>query len=101
MRSGHVMHRYPHRLLEGRTPSFSYSTDGAEMGKLMVAEGLGATVLPGFSMAGDPPERGGAITDRPLEEDTEVLLVIPRRRSGSVPQAARDLHKIFMRRANA
>ena len=51
------MHRYVHRLLDGRAPSFSYSTDGAEMGKLMVAEGLGATVLPDFSVIGDPLEQ--------------------------------------------
>ncbi|MFD9218999.1 hypothetical protein ACFWDI_02945 [Streptomyces sp. NPDC060064] len=49
MRSGYLMHRYVHRLLDG-CASFSYSTDGAEMGKLMVAEGLGATVLPDFSV---------------------------------------------------
>ncbi len=42
MRAGYVMHRYIHRLLHDEIPEFSYSTDGAEMGKLMVAEGLGA-----------------------------------------------------------
>ena len=100
MRAGYVMHRFVHRLLNGRAPTFSYSTDGAEMGKLMVAEGLGATVLPDFSIVGDPLERSGAITWRPLAADrTEVLLVIQRRRSGSVPRAARDLHDIFVRRA--
>ncbi|RSO14966.1 LysR family transcriptional regulator [Streptomyces sp. WAC 06725] len=100
MRSGYVMHRYVHRLLRGRTPSFSYSTDGAEMGKLMVAEGLGATVLPDYSVLGDPLERSGAITCRPLADDaTEVRMVIQRRRTGSVPRAARDLHAIFVRRA--
>ncbi|MEV5982891.1 LysR family transcriptional regulator [Streptomyces sp. NPDC052114] len=40
MRAGYVMHRYIHRL-HGPTPSFAYAADGAEMGKLMVAEGLG------------------------------------------------------------
>src|SRR3954469_17944678 len=100
MRAGYVMHRYIHRLLAGRTPVFSYSTDGAEMGKLMVAEGLGATVLPDFSVLGDPLERGGMITWRPLAEDsTRVLLVLQRRRSGSLPRAARDLHRIFVQRA--
>ncbi|MFB1049011.1 LysR family transcriptional regulator [Streptomyces chrestomyceticus] len=100
MRSGYVMHRYVHRLLRGRTPSFSYSTDGAEMGKLMVAEGLGATVLPDYSVLGDPLERSGAIACRPLADDaTEVRMVIQRRRAGSVPRAARDLHAIFVRRA--
>ncbi|MGP4090658.1 substrate-binding domain-containing protein, partial [Streptomyces sp. KR55] len=102
MRSGYVMHRFVHRLLGGRTPSFSYSTDGAEMGKLMVAEGLGATVLPDFSVLGDPLERRGAITVRPLAGDTtDVLLVLQRRNSGSMPRAVRDLHGLFVRNARA
>jgi DNA-binding transcriptional LysR family regulator len=100
MRSGYVMHRYVHRLLHGRVPSFSYSTDGAEMGKLMVAEGLGATVLPDFSVIGDPLERQGTITHRPITGDTtRVLLMLQRRRAESVPQAAQDLYEVFVRRA--
>jgi DNA-binding transcriptional LysR family regulator len=102
MRSGYVMHRYLHRLLQGQPPAFSYSTDGAEMGKLMVAEGLGLTVLPDFSVIGDPLEQHGVITSRPLADDeTGVQLVIQRARSGSVPLAARDLHAIFVARARA
>ncbi|MEU6807996.1 LysR family transcriptional regulator [Streptomyces sp. NPDC046831] len=100
MRSGYVMHRYVHRLLGGRAASFAYSTDGAEMGKLMVAEGLGATVLPDFSVVGDPLERQGLITCRPIADDgTRVLLVLRRRRAESVPRAARDLHDVFVRTA--
>lgn len=100
MRSGYVMHRYVHRLLEGRRPSFSYSTDGAEMGKLMVAEGLGATVLPDFSVTGDPLERAGLITHRPLEGDrTTVHLVIQRPRSASAPTGAGTLHDLFVQSA--
>ncbi|QZZ31926.1 LysR family transcriptional regulator substrate-binding protein [Streptomyces sp. ST1015] len=100
MRSGYVMHRYVHRLLGGSGPSFSYSTDGAEMGKLMVAEGLGVTVLPEFSVAGDPLERLGAITYRPLAGHTpQVLLMLRRRRAEAVPQGARDLHDVFVRTA--
>ncbi|MCX5413675.1 LysR family transcriptional regulator [Streptomyces sp. NBC_00059] len=100
MRAGYVMHRYMHRLLDGRTPAFSYSTDGAEMGKLMVAEGLGATVLPDFSIVGDPLERGGTIVWRPLEnEGAAVLLMLQRRRSGSLPRAARDLHRLLVEHA--
>jgi DNA-binding transcriptional LysR family regulator len=102
MRSGYVMHRYAHRLLEGHDISVSYSTDGAEMGKLMVAEGLGITLLPDFSVVGDPLERGGIITCRPLEDDhTEVRLVLQRSRSGSPSRAGRELHEIFVRRARA
>ena len=100
MRSGYVMHRYLHRLLQGQPPAFSYSTDGAEMGKLMVAEGLGLTVLPDFSVIGDPLEQHGVITWRPLADDhTGVDLVIQRSRSGSPPLAARDLYDIFVERA--
>ncbi|MFF4505217.1 LysR family transcriptional regulator [Streptomyces sp. NPDC001401] len=100
MRSGYVMHRYVHRLLQGRGPSFSYSTDGAEMGKLMVAEGLGATVLPDFSVIGDPLERQGTITYRPITGDTtRVLLMLQRRRADSVPRAAQDLYEVFVRKA--
>ena len=100
MRSGYVMHRYVHRLLHGQTPAFSYSTDGAEMGKLMVAEGLGLTVLPDISVIGDPLEQRKVITWRPLaDDDTEVHLVIQRARSASPPRAARDLHDIFVARA--
>lgn len=99
MRSGYVMHRFVHRLLDGRLPSFSYSTDGAEMGKLMVAEGLGVTVLPDFSVVGDPLERQGTITHRPLAGDTTgVRLMLLRRRAESVPRAARELHEAFVRR---
>ncbi|MFK8911741.1 LysR family transcriptional regulator [Streptomyces sp. YS-3] len=100
MRSGYVMHRYIHRLLRGSTASFPYSADGAEMGKLMVAQGLGATVLPDYSVHGDPLERSGAIICRPLADDTtELRVVIQRRRAHSVPTAARDLHAILVRRA--
>ncbi|MFG2949390.1 LysR family transcriptional regulator [Streptomyces adustus] len=100
MRTGYVMHRYVHRLLAGRAPAISYSTDGAEMGKLMVAEGLGVTVLPDFSVLGDPLERGGAIVCRPLAGDSvRVLLMLQRRRAESVPRAAGELHETFVRRA--
>lgn len=102
MRPGYVMHRYVHRLLRDEVPSFCYSADGAEMGKLMVAEGLGVTVLPDFSVIGDPLETRGVITSRPLADDqTTVQLVVQRLRSGSPPRAARDLHRIFVQRARA
>jgi DNA-binding transcriptional LysR family regulator len=100
MRPGYVMYRYLHRLLRDDVPAFSYSTDGAEMGKLMVAEGLGVTVLPDFSVIGDPLETSGIITWRPISGDaTPVRLVIQRLRSGSAPRAARDLHRMFVQRA--
>ena len=99
MRAGYVMHRYVSRLLEGREPTFSYSADGAEMGKLMVAEGLGVAILPDYSVAGDPLEQRGAITYRKIEDETDVLLVIQRRGAGSSTGAARDLFDTFLAQA--
>ncbi|MFF2556797.1 LysR family transcriptional regulator [Nocardia sp. NPDC058058] len=102
MRSGYVMHRFVHRLLDGRQPLFSYSVDGAEMGKIMVANGLGATILPDYSIRDDPLEASGVITWRPLGcRSTEVLLVAQRRKSTAPPQAARALHDVLVRRAGA
>jgi DNA-binding transcriptional LysR family regulator len=64
---------------------------------LLVAEGLGATVLPDFSVIGDPLEQRGVITYRPLtDDDTEVTLVIQRRRTRLTPQAATDLRHCFL-----
>lgn len=100
MRAGYVMHRYVMRLLDGREPTFSYSADGAEMGKLMVAAGLGIAVLPDYSVVGDPLERSGQITSRPLADDgTSVLLVLQRRRSTPAHNAISDLHDLFVAEA--
>jgi DNA-binding transcriptional LysR family regulator len=103
MTSGYAMHRYVHRLMRGEVPSFSYSTDGAEMGKLMVAEGLGMTVLPDYSVAGDPLERHGVITYRPIADDeTEIFLVLQRRHPQLTDRtAARDLHRILVQHARS
>jgi DNA-binding transcriptional LysR family regulator len=96
MRSGYAMHRYLHRLLGDRPPAFSYSADGAEMGKLMVAEGLGAAILPDYSVVGDPLEQRGAITFRAIEDDTDVMLMVQRRRNGTPTGAVQDLHALFV-----
>jgi DNA-binding transcriptional LysR family regulator len=100
MRAGYAMHRYLNKLLDGQKLEFSYSADGAEMGKLMVAAGLGATVLPSYSVIGDPLEERGAITYRKIEhDDTSLRLVVQRRRSGSPTLATRDLHGLFVTEA--
>ena len=102
MRAGYAMHRYLNRLLGGEKPSFSYSADGAEMGKLMVAAGLGVTVLPSYSVFGDPLEQRGAITARKIaDDDTGVRLVVQRRRSGTPTRTTRDLHELFTQEAAA
>ncbi len=103
MRAGYLMHRYLHRLLGDREPRVAYSADGAEMGKLMVAEGLGVTLLPSFSVRGDPLQRAGLITARPIAEDREtgVELVLRRSHSGARGRAARELHRLFVEQARA
>jgi DNA-binding transcriptional LysR family regulator len=102
MRAGYAMHRYLNRLAGGKKPSFSYSADGAEMGKLMVAAGLGVTVLPSYSVYGDPLEQRGAISARKIEDDfSGVRLVLQRRSAGSPSRATRDLHALFKQEAAA
>ena len=102
LRPGYLMHRLVHRLLGDDPPAISYAADGAEMSKLLVAEGLGITVLPDFSVAGDPLERRGVITWRPLADaGARIHLVLLRARSGSPPRAAQDLHQIFTDQAAA
>jgi DNA-binding transcriptional LysR family regulator len=76
MRPGYLMHRYVSRLFGSRPPSDAFSADGAEMGKLMVAQGLGLTILPDYSLVGDPLCRAGLVTWRPIDDDTEVRLLL-------------------------
>jgi DNA-binding transcriptional LysR family regulator len=69
----------------------------------MVAEGLGVTLLPRFSVVGDPLQRGEFITCRPLAEDRDaaVLLMLRRRRAESRRRSARELHGLFVERARS
>lgn len=99
MRSGYLMHRYLHRLLDGRPVHFAYAADGADMGKLMVAQGLGVAVLPDYSVIGDPIEQSGAIVMRELDDETEVAMMLQRRPVKSTSGAAHDLHAMFLARA--
>jgi DNA-binding transcriptional LysR family regulator len=102
MRNGYVMRRYLHRLFPGRALRFSYSTDGADMAKVMVATGLGVAVLPVFSVAGDPLEERGEITYREIEDDdTDVYLVVQRRRDAASTRAVQDLRDLFVERSAA
>ncbi|HET9646736.1 MAG TPA: LysR family transcriptional regulator [Microlunatus sp.] len=100
MRAGYLMHRYAHRLFGSDLPPDWHSTDGAEMGKLMVAEGIGLTVLPDYSVRGDPLERAGLIVARPLAGDpVGVTMVALYRRQAKVPAAVRDLLTLLQERA--
>lgn len=93
MRAGYLMHRYVHRIFGDQPPSSCHSTDGAEMGKALVAEGLGVTVLPDYSVVGDPLARAGLIETRPIAGDqTVVKLVVRQRKTLQQPLPVRDLH---------
>jgi DNA-binding transcriptional LysR family regulator len=100
MRSGYLMYRFAHRLFGAELPASWHSTDGAEMGKVMVADGLGVTVLPDYSVIGDPLERVGLITTRPIAGDrTVVRLSLQHRRQRVVPEAVAGLVTEFQLRA--
>ena len=96
MRPGYLMHRYAHRLLAGRRPQFAFSADGAEMGKLMVAEGLGVSLLPDYSVIGDPLERRGVLTYRPIAAaDSDVVLIAQFLRARHQPAVVRRMLSIL------
>jgi len=102
MRPGYVMHRVAGRLFGDRPPEVCHSTDGAEMGKALVAEGLGVTVLPDFSVEGDPLHRAGLVTTRPLAGDVpDVTLVLRRRRSSGAARPVQALYDALVAGAAA
>jgi DNA-binding transcriptional LysR family regulator len=102
MRAGYLMYRFAHRLFGSELPPRWHSTDGAEMGKMMVAEGLGLTVLPDYSALGDPLERAGLIVLRPLAgDDTIVTMAALHRRQARVPAAVTELLRHLRDRARA
>jgi len=100
MRSGYLMFRFAHRLFGTDLPVDWHSTDGAEMGKVMVADGLGVTVLPDYSVVGDPLERTGLITTRPIAGDhTVVRLSLQQRRQRRVTDTVSGLVGEFLQLA--
>lgn len=100
MRAGYLMHRYVHRVFGPDLPRACHSTDGAEMGKALVAEGLGVTVLPDYSVIGDPLHRAGLIVTRPIAgEPTLVTLVVRQRTSLPVSLQVREMHAALLARA--
>lgn len=87
---GHPMHRLTHRLLGPDLPRETHGTEDAEVGKLMVADGLGVMLLPDYCVAGDPLHASGALTERPVvDARTAVTLVAQHRPHPS--QRVRDL----------
>nr|WP_278259862.1 hypothetical protein [Nocardioides convexus] len=77
MRAGYVMHRYVHRAFGPEVPPAAHSTDGAEMGKALVAEGVGVTILPDYSVIGCPLHRVGMIESRPIAGNQTFVTLQP------------------------
>jgi DNA-binding transcriptional LysR family regulator len=66
----------------------------------MVAEGLGVTLLPDYSIIGDPLERRGVITYRRLAATgSEVILVAQHLRARHLPTPVRQMEAILRRAA--
>lgn len=100
MRAGYVMHRYVHRAFGPDVPPAAHSTDGAEMGKALVAEGVGVTILPDYSVLGDPLHRVGMIESRPITgNQTFVTLQLRQRKTLQQPLPVRELHNALAARA--
>ncbi|WP_110182450.1 LysR family transcriptional regulator [Nocardioides solisilvae] len=100
MREGYLMHRLAVRAFEDRWPRACASTDGAELGKAMVADGAGLTFLPRFSVDGDALQRAGAITHRPLAGlDVRVHLVLRTRVHDRRTPHLERLHSLLRERA--
>ncbi|MEO3842689.1 LysR substrate-binding domain-containing protein [Streptomyces sp. B22F1] len=91
VRSGCLVHRLLHRLGAVRPPLPAYAADTPDAAKHLVAAGLGVTVLPDFGLAGDPLERHGAVTWRPLAGAgvPAVHLMLRRSRTRAIPPSAR------------
>lgn len=97
MRAGYLMYRFAHRLFGPDLPTDWNITDGAEMGKVMVADGLGVTVLPDYSVIGDPLERAGLITTCPIAgDDTVIRLSLQQRRQRRVSDTVSGLVAEFL-----
>lgn len=102
MRAGYLIHRLSHRLFGSNLPPTSVSSDGADMGTLLVAEGLGVTVLPDYSIEGDPMVQAGVIAHRPIAGDaTEVSLLCVHRARQRLTPAVRELEEELVRHARA
>ncbi|GAB3855993.1 LysR family transcriptional regulator [Nocardioides maradonensis] len=100
MRAGYLMHRWVHRALGPDLPPITQTTDGAEMGKALVVDGLGITVLPDYSVHGDPLHRAGLLDTRPVADDhTVVRLILRERRTEQAPLPVREFQATLLARA--
>ncbi len=100
MRAGYLMQRFTHRLFGTDPPAEWHATDGAEMAKVMVASGLGLTVLPDYSVVEDPLEVAGVIVARPIAgTSTRVTMVCLQRRRARVSPSLENLIELLRHQA--
>jgi DNA-binding transcriptional LysR family regulator len=102
MRAGDLMQRFAHRLFGADMPPVSYTADSCDVGTMMVAEGLGWTVLPDYSVVGDQLERAGLVTRRSIADDrTTMGLVLRQRPGGHAPAPVRALQATLVAHARS
>jgi DNA-binding transcriptional LysR family regulator len=102
MRPGYLMYRYTQRLFGSRPPADAAVTEGAENAKLLVASGVGVTVLPEYSVHDDPLHEAGLITTRPiLDATTVVTMVVLRRATSSVAPVTARFEAVLSELADA
>lgn len=65
----------------------------------MVAQGVGVTILPDYSLFDDPLCRAGLVTWRAIDDDTEVRLLMLVRDDDVIPPVLRALQSLFASRA--
>jgi hypothetical protein len=100
MRPGYVMHRFAQRLFGDRPPTTTYLTDGSARGKLLVADRLGLTLLPDYSLVDDPLTMAGIVTHRPLNaEPASISLALLQRRWRRVPESVVELRRALVEQA--
>lgn len=99
MRAGYLMHRWVHRVFGADLPRVSQTADGAEMGKSLVVDGLGVTVLPDYSVHHDPLHRAGLLETRPVAGDTTRVRLVLRQRRSQTPLAVQELRASLVTRA--
>ena len=102
MRPGYVMHRFAEHLFGDRPPTATYLTDGSARGKLLVADRLGLTLLPDYSLVDDPLTTAGIVTHRPLSgAPASISLALLQRRTRRVPESVVELRRALIHRARA
>lgn len=99
MRDGYAMHRYAAVLFGDRPPAPAYTADGAAKGKAVVADGLGVTLLPDYSVLDDPLLRAGLVTTRPVAGDDTVVTLALLRPSRRTRGRVDDLVEALLARA--